>query len=130
MNGLTDILLSADAGAADLAAAPVPDHYRGAFVRRDEAGMFEGLAFADKDPAQVHRNEHAGKVGVLALTPRPGLGVTDPERRERHEAALRRFRTPPPGTARSPGPDPAPAGRAVETGRAPAARLRTPQERT
>ncbi|MGW3424331.1 crotonyl-CoA carboxylase/reductase [Streptomyces phaeochromogenes] len=44
----------------------------------------------------VQRNEHLGKVGVLCLAPKPGLGVTDPERRvaldpERHNpfAALR-----------------------------------------
>ena len=31
----------------------------------------------------VQRNGHVGKVGVLCLAPRPGLGVTDPQRRER-----------------------------------------------
>ncbi|UUU36193.1 crotonyl-CoA carboxylase/reductase [Streptomyces sp. CA-210063] len=31
----------------------------------------------------VQRNEHIGKVGVLCLAPEPGLGVTDPELRER-----------------------------------------------
>ncbi|MEW2398840.1 crotonyl-CoA carboxylase/reductase [Streptomyces sp. NPDC046862] len=31
----------------------------------------------------VQDNAHLGKVGVLALAPRVGLGVTDPERRER-----------------------------------------------
>ncbi|KPI22229.1 crotonyl-CoA reductase [Actinobacteria bacterium OK074] len=30
----------------------------------------------------VQTNGHLGKVGVLALAPHPGLGVTDPERRE------------------------------------------------
>ncbi|MGW0569528.1 hypothetical protein [Streptomyces tauricus] len=29
----------------------------------------------------VQRDEHPGKVGVLCLAPRPGLGVTGPERR-------------------------------------------------
>ncbi len=29
----------------------------------------------------VQRNQHTGKVGVLCLAPKPGLGVTDPERR-------------------------------------------------
>lgn len=40
----------------------------------------------------VHRNRHHGKVGVLCLAPREGLGVTDPEFRLRHEQAINRFR--------------------------------------
>ena len=56
------------------------------------------LADAGEAVAQVHRNEHVGKVGVLALAPRPGLGVTDPELRERYAARLNRFRTPRPAT--------------------------------
>ncbi|KUN38624.1 crotonyl-CoA reductase [Streptomyces longwoodensis] len=43
----------------------------------------------------VHRNRHAGKVGVLALAPEPGLGVRDGELRARHLSAINRFRTPP-----------------------------------
>ena len=31
---------------------------------------------------EVHHNLHEGKLGVLALAPEEGLGVTDPERRE------------------------------------------------
>ncbi|MFE5512155.1 crotonyl-CoA carboxylase/reductase [Streptomyces sp. NPDC056529] len=41
----------------------------------------------------VHRNLHQGKVGVLALAPREGLGVRDPELRARHLDAINRFRT-------------------------------------
>ena len=41
----------------------------------------------------VHHNLHQGKVGVLALAPRPGLGVRDPDMRERHISAINRFRT-------------------------------------
>ncbi|BCB84340.1 crotonyl-CoA carboxylase/reductase [Phytohabitans suffuscus] len=41
---------------------------------------------------QVHRNRHSGKVGVLCLAPREGLGVTDPELRARHLPAINRFR--------------------------------------
>jgi crotonyl-CoA reductase len=41
---------------------------------------------------EVHRNAHQGKVGVLCLAPRDGLGVRDPERRARHEAEINRFR--------------------------------------
>ena len=40
----------------------------------------------------VHRNLHQGKVGVLALAPGEGMGVTDPELRERHLPAISRFR--------------------------------------
>jgi len=40
----------------------------------------------------VHRNLHQGKVGVLALAPEQGLGVTDPEKRARLEGPINRFR--------------------------------------
>jgi crotonyl-CoA reductase len=49
----------------------------------DEAGQ---AAF------DVHRNLHQGKVGVLCLAPEEGLGVRDPETRERHHLAIMRFR--------------------------------------
>src|SRR2546421_379426 len=40
----------------------------------------------------VHRNAHQGKVGVLCLAPEEGLGIRDPELRERHLAEIHRFR--------------------------------------
>ncbi|HEU4947834.1 MAG TPA: crotonyl-CoA carboxylase/reductase [Kribbella sp.] len=40
----------------------------------------------------VHRNLHQGKVGVLTLAPAEGLGVRDPELRERHLGQINRFR--------------------------------------
>ena len=40
----------------------------------------------------VHSNTHQGKVGVLCLAPREGLGISDPERRTRHEEQINRFR--------------------------------------
>ncbi|SED09170.1 crotonyl-CoA carboxylase/reductase [Streptomyces melanosporofaciens] len=40
----------------------------------------------------VHRNRHSGKVGVLCLAPEEGLGVRDPELRERHLPSINRFR--------------------------------------
>lgn len=40
----------------------------------------------------VHRNLHQGKVGVLALSPREGLGVRDTELREQHIDAINLFR--------------------------------------
>jgi crotonyl-CoA reductase len=32
---------------------------------------------------KTHRNEGEGKLGVLCLSPEPGLGITDPDKRER-----------------------------------------------
>lgn len=41
---------------------------------------------------QVHRNLHEGKLGVLVLAPEEGLGVTDPEMRERLLPQITMFR--------------------------------------
>jgi crotonyl-CoA reductase len=43
--------------------------------------------------ADVHRNAHQGKVGVLCLAPVEGLGIRHPELRQRHLPAINRFRT-------------------------------------
>ncbi len=40
---------------------------------------------------EVHHNTHQGKVGVLALAPEKGLGVTDEEKRATFESAINRF---------------------------------------
>jgi crotonyl-CoA reductase len=40
----------------------------------------------------VHGNHHQGKVGVVCLAPGEGLGVRDPQLRERHLDAIVRFR--------------------------------------
>jgi crotonyl-CoA reductase len=40
----------------------------------------------------VHQNLHHGKVGVLCLAPREGLGVRDRELREKHLTEISRFR--------------------------------------
>jgi len=40
----------------------------------------------------VHRNLHQGKVGVLTLSPEPGLGVTNEAKRQTHLGAINRFR--------------------------------------
>jgi crotonyl-CoA reductase len=40
----------------------------------------------------VHRNLHQGKVGVLTLAPREGLGVRNPAKRAKHLDAINRFR--------------------------------------
>lgn len=51
--------------------------------------------FALEDAGQaafeVHRNAHQGKVGVLCLAPEEGLGVRNPEMRERHLSEITRF---------------------------------------
>jgi crotonyl-CoA reductase len=41
---------------------------------------------------EVHHNRHEGKIAVLALAPQEGLGVTDPELRDRLGDKLHRFR--------------------------------------
>jgi crotonyl-CoA reductase len=50
------------------------------------------LAETGQATLDVHSNSHQGKVGVLGLAPREGLGVTDPEKRERHLTGINRFR--------------------------------------
>ena len=41
----------------------------------------------------VHRNEHEGKIGVLCLAPGEGLGIDDPEFRDKvGEDRIRMFR--------------------------------------
>jgi crotonyl-CoA reductase len=40
----------------------------------------------------VHHNSHQGKVGVLCLAPEEGLGVTNPELRQRYLQEINRFR--------------------------------------
>ena len=45
--------------------------------------------------ALMHKGQHVGKLGVLNIVPREGMGITDRERREHiGEAVLNRFRTP------------------------------------
>jgi crotonyl-CoA reductase len=44
----------------------------------------------------VHRNEAEGKLGVLCLAPEKGLGIDDPDKRDRiGEANITRFQTAP-----------------------------------
>jgi crotonyl-CoA reductase len=45
-----------------------------------------GRAPAGRDRSaalNIHRNEHEGKIGILCLSPRGGLGIDDPEKRAR-----------------------------------------------
>jgi crotonyl-CoA reductase len=50
------------------------------------------LSAASQAVFDVHRNRHQGKVGVVCLAPGEGMGVRDPELRERHLEAIMRFR--------------------------------------
>lgn len=50
------------------------------------------LAETGQAALDVHQNSHQGKVGVLCLAPREGLGVVDTEKRVRHVDAINRFR--------------------------------------
>ena len=65
---MEQILAAIEAGATgdELAAVPIPEHYRAAHVRRDEAEMFAGMASADKDPV---RSLHVGDVATPELAP-------------------------------------------------------------
>jgi crotonyl-CoA reductase len=56
----------AGAPGADLAALPIPDHYRGVYVSRDETSMWDGVASKDKDP---RKSLHVGEVPTPNLAP-------------------------------------------------------------
>jgi len=58
--------VASGAGADDLAALPLPESYRAAYVRRDETGIFDGVDSRDKDP---RRSLHVGDVALPALAP-------------------------------------------------------------
>jgi crotonyl-CoA reductase len=49
-----------------IAGLPIPESYRAAFVRREDAGMFEGIESADKDP---RKSLHVGEVATPPLAP-------------------------------------------------------------
>ncbi|MEY2570854.1 MAG: crotonyl-CoA reductase [Acidimicrobiaceae bacterium] len=65
---MREILEAIQSGAsgADIGALPIPESYRGAFVRRDEQTMFEGLESADKDP---RKSLHVDEVATPELAP-------------------------------------------------------------
>ncbi len=50
--------INADASSEELSNVPVPESYRAAFVRRQDAAMFEGVDSWDKDPSKsIHIDE-------------------------------------------------------------------------
>jgi crotonyl-CoA reductase len=65
---MSEILDAVVAGASPetLASIAMPETYRAVFVRRDEQGMYEGVASKDKDP---RRMLHVGEVPVPELAP-------------------------------------------------------------
>jgi crotonyl-CoA reductase len=65
---MTPFLEAIQSGASgdELAALPVPASYRAAVVRKDEAGMFEGIASEEKDP---RKSLHVEDVAVPELAP-------------------------------------------------------------
>src|SRR3954468_8762887 len=65
MQQLRDAIIQGASG-DELAALPIPDHYRAAFVRREDTGMFEGIDSADKDP---RKSLHIGEVPTPRLAP-------------------------------------------------------------
>jgi crotonyl-CoA reductase len=65
MQQLRDAIIQGASG-DELAALPIPDHYRAAFVRREDTGMFEGIESADKDP---RKSLHIGEVPTPPLAP-------------------------------------------------------------
>jgi crotonyl-CoA reductase len=56
----------AGASGDELASLPMPASYRAAYVKREDASLFEGMASADKDP---RKSLHVGDVPVPPLAP-------------------------------------------------------------
>src|SRR3954452_3826675 len=65
MQQLRDAIMQGAPG-DELAALAIPDHYRAAFVRREDTEMFEGIDSADKDP---RKSLHIGDVPTPELAP-------------------------------------------------------------
>ncbi len=68
MKDILEAILADDLAA--VGALPVPDHYRGVVVRKDEVGMFEGLQAKEKDP---RRSLHVDEVATPELGPGEAL---------------------------------------------------------
>ncbi len=65
MDAIRDAILAGAPG-EELAALPLPESYRAAFVRKEDAGMFEGLSTREKDP---RRSIRVDRVPVPDLAP-------------------------------------------------------------
>ena len=58
--------IQAGASGEEIAAIPIPESYRAAYVRRDETAMFEGMESWEKDPRE---SLHVGEVATPELAP-------------------------------------------------------------
>ena len=65
MDAIRQAILNGAPG-AELAALPLPESFRAAYVLREESGMFAGLASEDKDP---RKSLHVGDVPLPELAP-------------------------------------------------------------
>ena len=65
MQNIVDAIQSGVSG-SELAALPIPESYRAAYVHRNDVGIFEGVASKDKDPRQ---SLHIGEVATPVLAP-------------------------------------------------------------
>jgi crotonyl-CoA reductase len=70
LTAILDQQPASDARRAQFAALPVPATYRGVVVRRDEIGMFDGLATPEKDP---RRSLHVDEVPTPEVGPGEAL---------------------------------------------------------
>lgn len=66
MQNILDAIASDDATTDDFANLEIPDHYRAAFVRKDEVDMFEGQTTKEKDP---RKSLHVEDVALPELGP-------------------------------------------------------------
>ena len=70
MQHILDAISSGNATADDYANLELPGSYRAAFVKKDEVGMFEGVASRDKDP---RKSLHVEEVDLPELGPGEAL---------------------------------------------------------
>ncbi|MGZ4446146.1 MAG: crotonyl-CoA carboxylase/reductase [Nocardioides sp.] len=66
MQKILDAILADDSTSEDFANLEIPDHYRAAFVSKDEVDMFEGQTTKEKDP---RRSLHVDDVALPELGP-------------------------------------------------------------
>ncbi|MCW2846203.1 MAG: ccr 1 [Marmoricola sp.] len=66
MQQILEAILAGDTTSEEYAALPLPESYRAATVRKDEAEMFEGLESKDKDP---RKSLHVDDVALPELGP-------------------------------------------------------------
>ncbi|MFV0522990.1 MAG: crotonyl-CoA carboxylase/reductase [Acidimicrobiales bacterium] len=69
MHAFREAIISGASG-DDLAAIPLPETYRAAFIRAEDVDMFEGMDSSDKDPRQ---SLHVDEVPVPELAPDEAL---------------------------------------------------------